>query len=228
MDLNVVDSAVHNPLIPQFLGNHGRVHNACLDPHGQQIVRVAAEGLAVEEISPASDHLARNQSQNTGVCHAQKGLLLYPCIHSQRQNRPDDSAIDGQAAGSQIENLDGVVLVQLPVENHIVQPRSDNGKNDGIEGKVQVKVRVLTSAPGVPHGHPHARQHSQSDDDAVKSHPEAENTDAVSHMFNGDAQMDKTQICSVHLCLTPLLLPILLAAGGKCNHIPHRNLRFVD
>ena len=91
-----------------------------------------------------------------------------------------------------------------------------DGKYNGIQGKVQIHVRILAPALGVRAGHPDAGQHADPDNNAVEGDAEPKDRYAVSQMLNGDAQIDKAQIIARIHVFTLLSAPEAPGPSAPC------------
>ena len=72
MDLDILDPVFRDQILQKFLGYHAFIDNAPFDPHGEQAVRIAAEGLAVHKVSPAADDLPGHKAETGAVRHGQE------------------------------------------------------------------------------------------------------------------------------------------------------------
>ena len=98
MDLNVLDPVVKDQMVEEVLLDHAFIPDATSDPHGKQAVCVAAEGLAVDKVTPSSDHLSGYKSKACAVCHGQKGKMTFFRKYEQRQDPGDHSPVDRKSA----------------------------------------------------------------------------------------------------------------------------------
>ena len=149
----------------------------CIDgqPHRQQAVRVFAEYFPVHKIAPAPDDLAQHQCRHTDIRDLQETLLLHFAVHPQRDKSRDHRPVNGQSAFARIKDAEQIVPVNVPREDHVVDPRPDNGKNNGINGKIPDQVRIQLLFLRNMRRQQNAAENPQPDDHAVKSDLKTEN-----------------------------------------------------
>ena len=75
MDLDIGNPILHNLMVNQLPGYHGRVHQALLNAHGKKVVGISAKCLAVKEIPPPADDLACNPVSYTHLEEQGQGYL---------------------------------------------------------------------------------------------------------------------------------------------------------
>ena len=176
--------------------------------HGKKAVIVFSEHLTVHEIPPAADSLPQDQPRHAGVPHQERVLLLDPAIDEQRGKCRDDTAVYGQAAVPQLEDAQQIVLVIIPREYHIINPRPYDGKNHGINGKIPIIIRILACHLRHMGRHQDARQDTDSDDQAIKGNIEPEYAERLRHILQIDSQMGERDITNIHT-----LIPFIHADG---------------
>ena len=76
-------------------------------------------------------------------CHGKKGEPPNSCKYNQRKYRCYHTSIDCQAASPQIEYLKQIILITVPLKNHVIKPCSYNRKNNTIKRKIQINLRIL-------------------------------------------------------------------------------------
>ena len=148
-----------------------------LHPPGQ--VRQSAEGLPVDEVGPAADALARQQSQHRQVRHGPEFQLLVPGVEEGHQHTGDDRAVDGKPAvpnGNHLAPVEAAVgvAVQVQVEDHVVQPGADDAAGHRPEHHVQHIVLREPVTLGLLHAQQQSRQHGDGQNDAVPVDPVAD------------------------------------------------------
>ena len=141
-----------------------------LEAHAQEeaVKDLRAICFPVEEVAPAADALADEQTQGHEVQVGGQLLLLYLGKEEQTQDRADDAAVDGDAALPDVEGGDGIVLVVLPLEGYIVDPGADDGQGHGEEQGVGDQVEVRTEVLGPLPQIEDAQQEAEGDDNAVE------------------------------------------------------------
>ena len=123
--------------------------------------------LAVHEVAPAAHELADDDAHARHVEQDGGRDLLDLCNDEQRDGAADDAAVDGKSALPDVEDGDGIVGVELPVENAVVQPRADNadghGPEDHVEHVILRDAEVLCAVQHIQNG----QQKAAGNDDAV-------------------------------------------------------------
>ena len=123
--------------------------------------------LAVHEVAPAAHELADDDAHARHVEQDGGRDLLDLCNDEQRDGAADDAAVDGKSALPDVEDGDGIVGVELPIENAVVQPRADNADGHGPEDHVE-HVVLRDAEVLCPREHiEHSEQEACGDDDAV-------------------------------------------------------------
>ena len=160
--------------IPERLIEEGGVPVAhdpvrLLDAHAEEKVveDLRAEGLPVEEVPPAANQLTDQQTQGHDVQIGRQLLLLELGEEQQPQNGADDAAVDGDAPLPDVEGGDGIVLVEIPAEDHVVDPGADNGRGHGEENGVRHQVKVGAEFLDPLFGVEDGQQKTQGDDQPV-------------------------------------------------------------
>ena len=72
--------------------------------------------------------------------------MAFLCKDKQRQDSGDHSAVDRKSAFPQVHDLHQVVLVVGPLEENIVDPRSDDGKDNSVKCEIKVNIWILSPA----------------------------------------------------------------------------------
>ena len=141
-----------------------------LNAHAQEevVVDLRAEGLPVEEIAPAADALADQQAQRHDVQIGRQLLLLHLGEEQQAQGGADDAAVDGDAALPDVESGNRVVLVVVPLEDHVVDSGADDGQGNGEENRVDHAVHIGAELLDPPAHVENRQQEAQGDDHAVE------------------------------------------------------------
>ncbi len=142
MNLDIIRPLLH--VGQNRSGNVPLPHHRHRQPHSQNVVCVFPENLPVGEVPPPSDYLTQNQSRHRGVHHKKGFLLFQPRIDKQSGKPANHAAVNGKPALPDIKNPKQIILIHVPVKNHIIDSCPDNGNNNGIKGKIPVHIRILT------------------------------------------------------------------------------------
>ena len=137
------------------------------EPHAGKGLGLAAERLAVDEVAPAADALADEQTGRADVRHDAEGDLLFPAPDDAGQQSRDHAAVDGEPALPDLERVDGVLPVVAPLEDDVVQPRADDGDRDHPDEKIVERVRRDAAAAAVPRAVKHCEDEAHGDNHAV-------------------------------------------------------------
>ena len=135
--------------------------------HAGEGRRLAAEGLAVDEVAPAADALPDEQTGCADVRHRAEGDLPLPAPDDAGQDARDHAAVDGEPALPDLERVERVLAVVAPLEDDVVQPRADDGQRDHPDEKVIERVRLDAAAAAVPRTVEHRQDEAHGDDRAV-------------------------------------------------------------
>ena len=138
-----------------------------LQAHLQKRIRDSAVRLAVHKVSPAAHKLADDDAHARHV--EQDGSRNFLALRNdeQRDRAADDAAVDGKSALPDVEDGNGIVGVELPIENAVIQPGADHA--DGYGPEDHVKHVVLRDAEVLrPREHiENSEQEPGGNDDAV-------------------------------------------------------------
>lgn len=214
MHLQVGDSVVQDTVGCYIRRDHAGVYDGFLKAHGKKRIRISAEGLCIEEIPPAAYDLAGDEPQHAGICKLKEGNLFNAGIDDGCQDGCEDAAVNGQTPAPDIQDFKGVLSVVSPFKCNIIKACADDGQDNGIEGKIQIKLRILSPPFCIPLSDSKAQKHAGADDDAVKGNAKAEYSNVIRQMLNDDPQMRKDKICSV-ITHGPSFLP-----GVRAQDVP--------
>ena len=163
--------------IPHALVEEGGVDFDGLGGAGPQLhapgqVGHAAEGLAVDEVGPAADALAQDQSDGAQVGEGGEFQLMAPGVEEQHDDAGNDGAVDGQAAVPQAHHGAPVqtavrLAVEIQVEQDIVDAGADDAAGDGPQDQIHHVVLADAEVLGLAQGQSQARQHGAGQDDTV-------------------------------------------------------------
>ena len=116
--------------------------------HGKKSICVFSKCFSVSEIPPSTNQLSKKKSIHDSICHHKKVLFLDPGVNEGRKEARDNASVNGKSAISNIQNTYGIILVIIPGEEHIVNPRSYYGKDNDINRYIPVIIRILASLFG--------------------------------------------------------------------------------
>ena len=164
--------------VPYRLIQEGRVHRVrAVDRHAPRQGGRAAVRLAVDEIAPAADALADQQSERRQVAQAGKGQLFDPAVHKQGDHHADHRAVDRNAAVPDGDDLGRVLAVIVPFKDDVVNARADDADRHADDQAVHKVVRgdakFLYAGVDVQRG----KDKADADDDAVPVNILAEEID---------------------------------------------------
>ncbi len=138
-------------------------------PGCEQVVRVAgaAPAAAGREAAQAAECLPDGDggSHRVGVLH--EGHLVLAHVPDGEQHRPDEAAVEDQAALPEFEDAGEVVRVLVPVDDDEEDPRADHRRDEDAEGEGEHLVLVEAAALGSAGGERHRYQEAAGDEDAV-------------------------------------------------------------
>ena len=193
MYLNIIDTFCHmrryrfrNILCPNC--RNGQTH--C-----QKIVRIFPKDLSVSEISPSADCLSKGKSHDTGISHKKKILFFYLCINKCGQESRDHSTVNCHAAFPSIDYAQKIISITIPIEDHIINSGTDNGKNHGINGKVPIQVRILSRYLSQSCCHQDTGDYADTDDHSIKCYRKPKHLKAFGHVPQVNPQIGK---CNIH------------------------------
>ena len=111
--------------------------------HAPGQVRVRAEGLLVDEVSPAADSLADQKTLNRNVQHRRDFHLMDFGHYYAAQQSADDAAVNSQAALVYVKDLYGILPIHIAgIENHIVKPCADDAQDQSGDDAVDEMILV--------------------------------------------------------------------------------------
>ena len=111
------------------------------ESHAAEDVRLAAEGLAVEEVAPAADALADEQTVDREIAERAEGDRPLAAPQDHEREPREDAAVDGETALPDLEDIEQVAGILVPAEDHVIQPRADDDRRDQPEDEVIEIVR---------------------------------------------------------------------------------------
>ena len=171
------------------LSHHGR-----RDPHGKQRVGILSEYLAVEEISPPAQDLSGQKAVGAAVQDPERADLFDPAEAQDGQDACYDPSVDGKAASPDIEDLDGVILIHVPHEDHIVDPGAQDRKGQEPDRKVPDGIRIMARLFCDMGGQGQPQQHAGGNDDPVHGYIEAQDRYSLGNVPKINAKMRKGNI----------------------------------
>ena len=125
--------------------------------HAPRQRRVGAEGLLIEEVAPAAARLPDQKTERRDIEHREGVELAYPTHDQPGGERHDQAAVDAKAALPDVQDRFrvGKIGVALIAEQHIVQPRADEGQQrahqDGIDHLVGIEAEGSCMGQAVDH-----------------------------------------------------------------------------
>ena len=105
-------------------------------PHAPGCSCRGSESFLVEEVAPTADSLAQRKIDDAVIDKRSKRYLADPAHEKESQERKDDAAVYGKAAGPCIEYALEIVLVDVPVEYYVVSTGTDYGAGYRYEHRV--------------------------------------------------------------------------------------------
>ena len=126
--------------------------------------------------------LAEHQSRHTDIRNLQKLLLLHPAIYPQRNKSRNHRAINGQSAFARVKDTEQIVLIKIPTEDDIVNPRSDNGKNNRIDRKIPNQIRIQLLFLRNVRRQQDSTKNTQADDHTIESDTKPEDAKTPRHI----------------------------------------------
>ena len=169
--------------VPEALVEKGGVDLHVLGGAGPQAhppgqVRQATEGLPVDEVGPAADDLAQQQTHDGQVCQSAQRDLFVSGEDEGHQGPGDDGAVDGDAAVPDGDDpapvqSPGGVSVEVQVEKDVIDAGTQDAAGHRPENEVQHVVLRQAIALGLTHAQQQPRQETEGQDDAVPVDPVA-------------------------------------------------------
>ena len=124
--------------------------------HSPRQVGLRSKRLLVGKIAPSADSLAEQKAHHGYVEHRQKLHLLQLCNKQSAAQCADYSAVDCQSAVVDVQYLDRVASVIIPLEQAKIQPcPNDTANQPGeytIEKLVKIHLVTLRASPCIEHG----------------------------------------------------------------------------
>ena len=135
--------------------------------HAEERIRGRAEGLPVEEVSPAADALADEKAAQHQIQKGGQVGLFDFAEDDHADHRADHRTVDGDAAVPDIQHGDGVLPVAVPGESTVVDSGADNGQGRDPQHAIQqiilAQSRIVAASAGIQH----RQQQPQGDDQPV-------------------------------------------------------------
>ena len=72
--------------------------------------------------------------------------MAYFGKYNKRNYRTNHSAVDCQTSCPKIKDLKKIIFIVVPLKGHIVKSGPYDGKYNGVKGKIQIEIRILSSA----------------------------------------------------------------------------------
>ena len=93
-------------------------------PHGKQGIRIMSEYFSVCEITPASHDLSDQKSQHCNIRN-QKEILFPDLTENEKgQKATDHCTVNRDTALSDVQKLIQMILIIIPAEYHVIDPRT--------------------------------------------------------------------------------------------------------
>ena len=128
----------------------------------------------VEEVAPASDGLSQCNGRSHQVCSAEK-VNFFPAAEEIRYGETgNQTAVDGKAALTGIENFRPVAGILFPAENNIIGTCADDGCRHHEDHQIQNKIRVNSVARCTEVTDDGCNQKTASDEEAIPHDIQAE------------------------------------------------------
>ena len=142
------------------------------EPHAPGELRRRAEGLSIHKVAPAANGLPNEKSLHAAVRQRPEGDLAAAAEKIRRQKARNDAAVAGKAAvpdavGRRPVDRAVAPAKQVEVEKHIVNPRTDDGKRDDPEHRVDDIILAQAVFRRLLHAEIESQQHARGNDDAV-------------------------------------------------------------
>ena len=202
MNLNITDPVDPFYILPHQICHISRTHGIQRQPHCKQTVCILSERLPVKEIAPAPQHLSVKKRKSYGIKDLKRGEMFNPRQDKGSDYCRDYSAVNGKSALPEIENIQQIVLVQIPGKNHEIKSGTDNPGNYAYNAHIKIVVRILPGPLCLGCRNQKTNQNSRSDNNPVIGHLKAKNTDRLSHVFQFNSKIGKADII-MHVFLLP-------------------------
>ncbi|CCX63810.1 unknown [Firmicutes bacterium CAG:791] len=167
-------------------------------PHGQKAVRIPAEDLTVEEVSPASDDLSHQKTIYSRIQNLRKELLFDQTVHISRENAADHTPVDGESSRAEVKDLQQIILIGIPEENDIINPGTDQTENDQPYGNIPVGIRRLSGFLRDLCRHQNSQHHAKCDHASVQRNAKIADIKCLRNILKIDSQIRKRDIHLVH------------------------------
>ena len=194
MHLNVVNTANGLHMLPHRLCHVLRAYCVQRQSHSEQAVSIFSERFSVEKVSPAPEHLAVQYRHCHCIKYHERRELLHSRHNKHSQNRADHAAVDSKPALAGVKDLQQIVLIQIPGENHKIDPRAHNARDHADDPHIQVILRILPCAFCLRCGDKKADQDSTPDNHTIIRDLKSKNADAFPHMIQMDADIRETDV----------------------------------
>ena len=156
------------------VGGHvvvGRQPVLGVDPHPEAEVGRAAVGLLVHEVAPAPNRLRQEERRHADIQPAQQRQPVQAGVDQRRENRPDQRAVDRQAAAGGVDDIQQREAGEArPLEGDVVQARADHAQHHPQQQQVPDVLRILPAHPRAVGRHVAGQDRAADDQHAVPAH----------------------------------------------------------
>ncbi len=115
--------------------------------HSPWKVSYRTEGLLICEVAPATYPLTEHEVRYSEISQVQERYFLLLCIQPCHKQSTDNTAVNSQTSVPDPENRCQVILVLIPAENHIIEPRKNDGYRRCKKNEIQDVVRCQIILP---------------------------------------------------------------------------------
>ncbi|SRR5690554_5981567 len=105
--------------------------NSCREPLPFRIMDSIPIGFLIYVIAPASNSLPQNDAGCTDICQIPEVMFFPSGINQPAKHTAYYASVNSQAAFTNIENIQHVILKLMPFKDHIIQSGTDNGQGNG-------------------------------------------------------------------------------------------------
>ena len=196
MDLDIVGPRLH--MLADQRADIGFPNHGDRQPHGKKAVCILAEDLPVKEVAPPADDLADHKPVADRV-QKEAGIRLPVTAEKEDDDHgQDDAAVDGKPPAPQVEDLQQVILVEVPHKGHIIDAGPDDRRDHDPGKGIPVEVGILPRLFCDVRGDHDAGQHRGRDQDPVEGDPEISDHDRLGNIPKIDTQIRKGYIHISH------------------------------
>ena len=174
----------------------------CGDLHSQRPVGKASECFPVEKVPPSAQDLADQQPRHRNIRQFEKFYFLHSAEDDHHNDRSNNPSINGKASAPGIQYLRQMIFVVIPGKNNIVKSRPNDSRNHHRDDEIKDQIRIDSVFLSHSGRRKHPQKKSQCNDYTVIFDLKSSDADALSHMFEHNAQKWKPDFI-FHNRITP-------------------------